>query len=222
MDFVITVLRKVFGYTVEKCVELMLEAHEKGRAAVWVGALEVAELKADQIRSCGADPHRSRRARSRSASASNPPRDLSHRLEACPTTSRTDAPCPVSRSHAFIAASHRACRAPARLRAAFLGLLASCSWSTSVKYAAKVAKPGDSGQQSRSAFLRWRTMIHDVFAGANVYVGKNEYPNPPVMAIVLRPFAELPPVVGALAWFYAKVLMAVLAAVWVFRLVERE
>ena len=56
MEFVIVVLRKVFGYEVEKCVELMLEAHEKGRAAVWIGALEVAELKADQIRSCGADP----------------------------------------------------------------------------------------------------------------------------------------------------------------------
>ena len=56
MEFVVLVLRKVFGYTEEKCIELMLEAHEKGRAAVWVGALEVAELKADQIRSCGADP----------------------------------------------------------------------------------------------------------------------------------------------------------------------
>ena len=56
MDFVIAVLRKVFGYTVEKCVELMLQAHKTGRAVVWVGALEVAELKADQIRSCGPDP----------------------------------------------------------------------------------------------------------------------------------------------------------------------
>ncbi|MCE9562950.1 MAG: ATP-dependent Clp protease adaptor ClpS [Planctomycetes bacterium] len=56
MDFVVSVLRKIFGYSVEKCVELMLEAHEKGRAAVWIGALEVAELKADQIRSCGPDP----------------------------------------------------------------------------------------------------------------------------------------------------------------------
>lgn len=56
MEFVVHVLRKVFAYTVEKCVELMLEAHEKGRAAVWVGALEVAELKADQIRSHGPDP----------------------------------------------------------------------------------------------------------------------------------------------------------------------
>jgi ATP-dependent Clp protease adaptor protein ClpS len=57
MEFVVAVLRKVFGYTVEKCVELMLEAHEKGRSVVWVGALELAELKADQIRSCGPDPH---------------------------------------------------------------------------------------------------------------------------------------------------------------------
>ncbi len=56
MEFVVAVLRKVFGYTVEKCVKLMLEAHEKGKAAVWIGALEVAELKADQIRSCGSDP----------------------------------------------------------------------------------------------------------------------------------------------------------------------
>ncbi len=58
MDFVILVLRKVFGYTVEKCFELMLEAHEKGRSVVWVGPLEVAELKADQIHSCGPDPSR--------------------------------------------------------------------------------------------------------------------------------------------------------------------
>ena len=56
MEFVVGVLRKVFGYTVEKCVELMIEAHEKGRSVVWVGPLEVAELKADQIHSCGADP----------------------------------------------------------------------------------------------------------------------------------------------------------------------
>ena len=34
----------------------MLEAHEKGRCVVWVGTMEVAELKADQIHSCGADP----------------------------------------------------------------------------------------------------------------------------------------------------------------------
>jgi hypothetical protein len=62
-------------------------------------------------------------------------------------------------------------------------------------------------------------MINDVFAGTNIYVGVHEYPNPPVMAIILRPFAALPPMAGALGWFYLKVVMAALAAVWVFRLV---
>ncbi len=111
---------------------------------------------------------------------------------------------------------------PRRLRLAFFALLAAIVVLMSVKYAVKISKPGDGGQQSRSAFLRWREMINGVFRGENIYVGVNEYPNPPIMAILLRPFAALPPVVGALAWFYAKVLLAVLAAVWVFRLVGEE
>jgi len=55
-DFVVEVLRKVFGYDLPKAHTLTLEAHERGRSIVWSGALEVAELKADQIRSCGPDP----------------------------------------------------------------------------------------------------------------------------------------------------------------------
>lgn len=56
MDHVILVLRKVFQYEAEKCVQLMMEAHKTGRSVVWTGLLEPAELKADQIRSCGPDP----------------------------------------------------------------------------------------------------------------------------------------------------------------------
>lgn len=107
----------------------------------------------------------------------------------------------------------------ARLRLAFVLALAVLVVGMSLKYAAKASKPGDNGQQTRSAFLRWRAMIHEVFAGTNVYVGVHEYPNPPIMAVVLKPFADLPPLAGALTWFYAKVLMAVLACVWTFRLV---
>src|SRR5581483_12261943 len=88
--------------------------------------------------------------------------------------------------------------APPRVRAAFLLALAALVVVMSLKYAAKAARPGDAGGQTRSAFLRWRGMINDVFAGANIYVGAHEYPNPPVMAIVLRPFAALPPLAGAL------------------------
>lgn len=56
MPFVVEVLQRVFGYAVEKCVALMLDAHEKGRTPVWSGPLEIAELKADQIIGCGPDP----------------------------------------------------------------------------------------------------------------------------------------------------------------------
>ncbi|HJT76265.1 MAG TPA: ATP-dependent Clp protease adaptor ClpS [Gemmataceae bacterium] len=51
MEFVITVLGKALGYSAERAYQLMLEAHTSGRAVVWTGPKEVAELKADQIRS---------------------------------------------------------------------------------------------------------------------------------------------------------------------------
>lgn len=56
VEFVIEVILKVFHYPLEKAVALMMEAHNTGRSIVWSGSKEVAELKADQIRSCGADP----------------------------------------------------------------------------------------------------------------------------------------------------------------------
>lgn len=49
MEFVIMVLQKVFGYSTEKSMQLMLHAHTNGEAVVWTGSKEVAELKADQI-----------------------------------------------------------------------------------------------------------------------------------------------------------------------------
>ncbi len=55
-EFVIGVIQKVFRYDFQKAVILTLEAHALGRSIVWSGSLELAELKADQIRSCGADP----------------------------------------------------------------------------------------------------------------------------------------------------------------------
>lgn len=110
---------------------------------------------------------------------------------------------------------------PGRLRQWFVALLAVVVIAASIQYLAKVTRPGVSGQPTRSAFLRWRTMIREVFDGVNVYTGLNEYPNPPVMAIILRPFAELPPVMGAMTWFYTKVAMAAAAVVWVFRLVRQ-
>jgi ATP-dependent Clp protease adaptor protein ClpS len=49
MEFVIEVLCKVLGCPVERAMQLMLEAHTSGRAVIWTGTREVAELKAEQV-----------------------------------------------------------------------------------------------------------------------------------------------------------------------------
>jgi len=53
--YVIDSFMKVFGYTMEKCYELATAIHVQGQAIVWSGSKEVAELKKDQIISCGPD-----------------------------------------------------------------------------------------------------------------------------------------------------------------------
>ena len=49
MDFVVEVIQKALGYNLQRAFLLMEEAHTKGRAVVWTGPREVAELKVDQI-----------------------------------------------------------------------------------------------------------------------------------------------------------------------------
>lgn len=49
MQFVVMVLRKVFGYDDAKAIKLMMNAHEAGEAVVWTGSKELAELKLEQI-----------------------------------------------------------------------------------------------------------------------------------------------------------------------------
>jgi len=58
IEFVVQVLRKVFGYGQARAVYFTLQAHLTGRSAVWSGRFEAAELKANQIRGCGPDPTR--------------------------------------------------------------------------------------------------------------------------------------------------------------------
>jgi ATP-dependent Clp protease adaptor protein ClpS len=53
--YVIETFRKVFGYSTAKCWLLATLIDTAGRAPVWSGSKEVAELKRDQIRSAGPD-----------------------------------------------------------------------------------------------------------------------------------------------------------------------
>ena len=49
-EFVVGVLQKAIGFAPERAYQLTNEAHTTGRAIVWTGPKEVAELKVDQIR----------------------------------------------------------------------------------------------------------------------------------------------------------------------------
>ena len=54
-EYVILGLSKVFGYSTEKSFQLAQTIDRTGRAVVWTGVLEVAELKRDQIVGLGPD-----------------------------------------------------------------------------------------------------------------------------------------------------------------------
>lgn len=56
MPFVVAVLQRVFGYDSQRAAELMMRAHVGGKARVWTGTRELAELKAEQVTGYGADP----------------------------------------------------------------------------------------------------------------------------------------------------------------------
>jgi hypothetical protein len=82
-----------------------------------------------------------------------------------------------------------------------------------VQFTAKVSL----ANHDRSAFLRWRTQLIELDDGVNVW-DKYAYPNPPIMAILLKPFMILPPTLGSSLWFACKVLFALasILGVWTF------
>lgn len=55
--YVIEVLQRICGCSTNKAFVLTSQIHFGGRAAVWSGPKEVAELKRDQIRGYGPDDH---------------------------------------------------------------------------------------------------------------------------------------------------------------------
>jgi alpha-1,2-mannosyltransferase len=87
------------------------------------------------------------------------------------------------------------------------------------RYVDKAAKPSRLGDTTRTAFLRWRPQVQDLFAGVDVYK-VHRYPNPPVMGLVLRPFMELPTITGAVAWLLFKAGLTLFSVYWAIRLVR--
>jgi hypothetical protein len=81
-------------------------------------------------------------------------------------------------------------------------------------------------EEDRSAFVRWRSQVEALLSGEDVYA-RFDYPNPPIMGLILYPFTCLPRVdldgfqfdLGALAWFTVKVILGGVAVHWTLRLV---
>ena len=85
-----------------------------------------------------------------------------------------------------------------------------------------------------SAFQRWQPQISALGDGVDIAARFN-YPNPPIMALLLYPLARLPDAlqtlgvpekaaltVAALCWFYIKAALTLLAFRWIFQLVEER
>jgi hypothetical protein len=100
--------------------------------------------------------------------------------------------------------------APERSIAIGLVIFFAC---LSIPYAIKAS-------EQRSAIVRWAPQLQQLDE-EDIYQ-RYTYPNPPIMAILLWPLAEMQPLAAALLWFYLKVGMTILALHWVFRLVERH
>jgi alpha-1,2-mannosyltransferase len=72
---------------------------------------------------------------------------------------------------------------------------------------------------NRSAIVRWLEQLKQWDRGDDIFRDFN-YPNPPIMALILSPLAHLPPVAAALTLFYLKVAMTFAVFAWVFRLIQ--
>jgi alpha-1,2-mannosyltransferase len=96
----------------------------------------------------------------------------------------------------------------------FVALLLLFFLGLSVQYSHKALA-------NRSAVVRWQPQLMSLEAGEDIS-GRYNYPNPPMMAVLLVPVAklgQLHPLAAALTWFYLKVALTLLVFRWVFRFV---
>src|SRR5262245_46154511 len=88
----------------------------------------------------------------------------------------------------------------------FLAGLALLFVGLGVQYAVKV-------HAGRSALVRWQPQLLGLDGDEDLSERYN-YPNPPIMAVLLYPLAKLPPLAAALLWFALKFGLTALAVVW--------
>jgi hypothetical protein len=107
--------------------------------------------------------------------------------------------------------------APAKSSAAlwqrlFVAVLLALFVALSIQYSYKAF-------QDRGAIGRWYAQLELFAHGQNIWEEFN-YPNPPIMAMILTPLTCLSPLLAALVFFYLKVAMTLAVFYWTFRLIE--
>ncbi len=109
-------------------------------------------------------------------------------------------------------ASSPALSFPGSARRWFLVGLVAILLIVSIRYTMKA-------MSHRSAIVRWQSALVEFEAGADIY-RRYAHPNSPMLVTLLSWLTMWPPLVGALAWFYFKLALTVVAVFWIFRLVE--
>ena len=74
---------------------------------------------------------------------------------------------------------------------------------------------------NRSAVMRWLPQIRELDNGVDIS-SQYHFGNPPIMALLLYPILQLPPLAAALLWFALKVGFTMVSFWWVFRLIAPE
>jgi hypothetical protein len=98
-----------------------------------------------------------------------------------------------------------------------LAVLAGMCW----KYAVKVVtvKPGQT--VGGGALVRWQPQLKEMDKGIDIS-DRYEYPNPPIMALLLEPLCHLSPLAGSLVWFWIKAGLTLLGLHWLFQWVAEK
>lgn len=95
-------------------------------------------------------------------------------------------------------------------------LLVAFAAVTYLRYDIKIRELSSDDTYTKSAILRWRPQLEALDRGIDIY-DRFQYPNPPIMALILKPFTALPVFTQAAVWFLVKILLAGLCYRLVFR-----
>jgi len=74
---------------------------------------------------------------------------------------------------------------------------------------------------SQTAFMRWVPQVRELADGVNIWQ-KYNWPNTPIMALILKPLMEIdPPYLGSQLWLFAKMIMSIVSIYLVFLMLDR-